>query len=122
MQGVHQMNVVADEMGKGDDFDTQDRIEEIDVGEIEAGEIKYEESVRFDSREHHDKTASKLAIIILSIFTVSFVGHYIISAVLVAYSLQSTADHISELFEIWLPLISGFTGSTVTYYFTREKR
>ena len=61
-----------------------------------------------------------LAYALITILTLTFLAHYATTFWFIQEGkLPITA--LSELFDKWLPIITGFTGSAVTYFLTRER-
>ena len=71
--------------------------------------------------KHHAVTASRLANWLLGILVISFVVHYAAIVLLSLYEKKEAVEALSSLFATWLPVMSGFVGGAVTYYFTREQ-
>ncbi|SHI83437.1 hypothetical protein SAMN02745216_00626 [Desulfatibacillum alkenivorans DSM 16219] len=123
----------------------RDSLEAIDGGEIVAGEPFEESAVPISGAEepfyleagevtdldvhqftfnkvaHEAKTARILAIIIVIIFGVSFFVHYLAMFVALLLDCDQKVASLGDLFNSWLPVISGFVGACVTYYFTKDK-
>lgn len=97
---------------------------EIDEKELlDAGTIEdlNKRPLRIEKVTHRAKTASYLAFILVTVLVITFVLHYISTLVLSCYGQQQTAEVLCQIFDKWLPVITGFVGGAVTYYFTKEK-
>ena len=70
---------------------------------------------------HHAVTASRLANWLVGVLVVSFVVHYVAIILLSLNEKKEAVEALSSLFGTWLPVMSGFVGGAVTYYFTREQ-
>ena len=77
--------------------------------------------VRVGKVPHRAKTASCLAYILLGILVLTLILHYIATLLLSCYGQEDTVKVLGEIFNKWLPVITGFVGGAVTYYFTKEK-
>jgi len=89
---------------------------------IQGGTISgLDEEVNWRPEKHHAVTASRLAFLLVWVLILSFVLHYSAIIALSAMGKKETVDALSSLFGVWLPVMSGFVGGAVTYYFTREQ-
>lgn len=89
---------------------------------IQGGEISgLDQEAAWRPERHHAVTASWLAYLLLGILVASFVVHYFAVILLSLYEKQEAVKALSSLFGTWLPVMSGFVGGAVTYYFTREQ-
>lgn len=77
--------------------------------------ITREKQIRFK-----DRIAGNLAVLLVAILFVLILIHYTVTVFFAVYRIDNT--HVNEVFNSWLPVISGFVGSAVTYYFTREEK
>lgn len=76
--------------------------------------------VRNQIRHANANASRRLAYALITILTLTFVAHYWTTFWFVREAkLPITA--LSDLFDKWLPVITGFTGSAVTYFLTRER-
>ena len=66
-------------------------------------------------------TARTLAYLLVGILAVSVAAHYGIVAWMVYHGKTDVVATLATIFDTWLPVISGLSGSAVTYFFTREK-
>ncbi len=93
-----------------------------DEGLIQGGTISgLDQETEWRPEKHHAVTASRLANWLLVILGASFVVHYIALTILSLNEKTETVEALSSLFGTWLPVMSGFVGGAVTYYFTREQ-
>ena len=89
----------------------------------EGGEIgEFEETYPLDPRRHRERTAAWLAAALLAVFAGSFFLHYTVLAFVVAEGANDLTQRLSDVFNAWLPVVSGLFGSAVTYYFTHQRR
>ena len=90
---------------------------------IQGGAISgLDQDLPWRAEKHHAQTASKLAFILVWVLVISFVAHYIAIGILSWKGKSDSVELLSSLFGIWLPVISGFVGGAVTYYFTKERK
>ncbi len=88
---------------------------------IEGGDVTLTPGeVPWKARKHHAETASGLARAIFFVLAGSALLHYTAMAVFTALDFQPVAEALERIFDVWLPVISGFFGAAVTYYFTRD--
>lgn len=115
---------------------TQDRdvrTEEEEESEVETVVITQEQKrfLKDDSRDKEHKnilqkrltTYAMLGLCILlfshiAVFTTVFIVDIIMST---EVSLASSVDIINSTFSMWLPVLSGFAGSIITYFFVKDK-
>jgi hypothetical protein len=89
---------------------------------IEAGDVQgLDEEIPFHEAKHRAETSRRLAVMFLWIFAASVGIHYVATAIILEWGKESTAESLSKIFNVWLPVISGLMGSAATYYFTKEK-
>lgn len=97
--------------------DSEQIIEGGEIQEIGDTDVKIDPIVRQKA-----KTTRTLAYVLVGILGASVLLHYIaVIVILVNTENQALIDTIDGIFSSWLPVISGLTGSAITYYFTREK-
>jgi hypothetical protein len=78
-------------------------------------------SVRDQIKREQAKTTSYLAYALIATLILSFIGHYAATLALHLSGKSEVAKALSDIYEKWLPVITGFTGSAVTYFLTRER-
>jgi hypothetical protein len=88
--------------------------------DIEGGSVLDSAEVKFNEREFHDKTARAIAVILVIVFALSFFAELIVLTWVISYQEPERIKIVEGLFKTWLPVISGLTGSAVTYYFTSK--
>jgi hypothetical protein len=101
---------------------------EIDQGQsvsevpVEGGAVEKPRPHPFDPREHHARTASKITYVLLTMTAGTVLIHY--SSLIVTHFLDRAdlAEALSEVFRVWIPLLSGFLGSALAYYFAQRER
>lgn len=91
---------------------------------FEGGSILLSEEVerRVQTQEAEIETRDRLAMFLVKILAGSIVLHYIVVAVFM-YKCSTTdklSESLSNIFNAWLPVLSGLVGAAVTYYFTRQ--
>jgi hypothetical protein len=67
--------------------------------------------------------ARKLAILLVWILAFSALLHYAVVAIVQAFMDEDTqpiVESLGKIFSVWLPVMSGFVGAAVTYYFTKR--
>lgn len=65
------------------------------------------------------RTARRVAYFLVGIMVFTVVGHYVLILVLgLLGGEQATSEMISEIFRTWFPVITGFAGGAITYFFT----
>lgn len=75
----------------------------------------------FHKSKFHAETARKLSILLIWILAISAALHYCVSAIVGLWGNEKVVETLADVFDAWLPVIAGFVGSAVTYYYTREK-
>ena len=63
--------------------------------------------------------ARAIAFALIGILTSSVVGHYV-ATMLFAKTDVVAVEKLGKIFDVWLPVITGFSGSAVTYFLTKE--
>lgn len=72
-------------------------------------------------RMHQSWTAITLALAFIVILAASTWWHYHTVQLLYSQNKADVAQQLSNIFDKWFPVITGFTGSAVTYFLTRER-
>ena len=72
-------------------------------------------------KRRHAETASRIVWMLLILFGVFVVCHYVCVMVLIFNGHNSDLPALEDVFHAWLPVLAGFVGSAVTFYFTRNK-
>lgn len=88
---------------------------------IEGGEIREFGDYAYKIKEQRAKPTRTLAYLLLLVLFSSFVGHYGITTWLLLNEKASVADALNRIFNTWIPVVSGFAGAAVTYFFTKDK-
>lgn len=86
-----------------------------DFGDGNSGAISVESKVKMDNAQ----AARTLAYTLIFILAGSFFVHYGTTTWLTTQ--QIPTDSLNDLFENWLPVITTFVGSAVTYFLTKER-
>lgn len=77
--------------------------------------------VRDPIKEDHARTARRLAYVIVGVLVGTFVLHYSVVIWLSLNGHSDVAKEVSGLFDKWFPVVTGFAGSAITYFLTRER-
>lgn len=88
---------------------------------VEGGEITLGPEPVSWKEKHESETAKVVAFSLLAILAGSIVLHYVAVIILMVNDQKDTVDVLSQVFDSWLPVISGFVGGAVTFYLTRQK-
>jgi hypothetical protein len=75
---------------------------------------------QFDERRHHAETASKITFVLLWITALSVFAHSAVVIVSHFLGRPDVANALSEVFRVWIPLLAGFLGSALAYYFAQR--
>lgn len=75
----------------------------------------------FDEMKRRSEAAKYIANKLLLLFGSSFFLFFGVAAIFAAWYPGRNIDIISDIWQSWLPVVSGFTGSVVTFYFTKDK-
>lgn len=70
---------------------------------------------------HHSWTAIILAFVFIVILAASTYWHYHTVELLYSQGKPDVAKELSSIFDKWFPVMTGFTGSAVTYFLTRDR-
>lgn len=92
---------------------------------IEGGIIKdiNDSSIRIDPlKKEKATTTRRIAYALLGMLFVTFVMQFIGIVALHVTGHSEAVEAMTNLFTIWLPVISGLSGSAVTYFFTKEEK
>lgn len=95
-----------------------------DESVIEGGRITEldESQYQFDPIEKHKLTTARwLAYALIGILAGSFIIHYAVMTWLASQNKTEAMGVMENTFSAWLPVISGFAGAGVTYFFTRDR-
>ena len=90
-------------------------------GEIDAGYIEALDELSVEPRRHRERTASVLAWWLMAILAGTGILHYATVLYLATHGQTTALEHVDKFFGAWLPVISGLTGSAITYYFTHDR-
>ena len=89
---------------------------------LEAGTVTgADRGLPFHRSRFHAETARKLSTLLIWILAVSAALHYLLSAAFSQWGDEKVVEALAGIYDAWLPVIAGFVGSAVTYYYTREK-
>lgn len=106
----------------GDDVNAKND-EELDAGTVTGVGTSdpLTVSVRDQIKREQARTTSYLAYTLIATLLLSVLGHYVATLALHLSGKSEVAQALSEIYDKWLPVITGFTGSAVTYFLTRER-
>jgi hypothetical protein len=76
--------------------------------------------VKNQIRHANANASRRLAYALITILTLTFLAHYWTTFWFV-HEAKLPITALSDLFDKWLPIITGFTGSAVTYFLTKER-
>ena len=90
--------------------------------DIEGGEISGEFDAYDNPIERHKATTTRwIAYLLVGMLGGSFVVHYGFIIWLAVNNKPSAMEVVERTFNVWLPIISGLSAASVTYFFTRER-
>lgn len=99
--------------------------DEIVLREIDAGEVvdlDPEPSLRsFNREKHYAETTRTLAFWLIGVLVTSVLIHYSAVTALDLTGHSGAIERLEQLFNLWLPIISGLASAATTYYFTKDK-
>lgn len=103
------------------DAETDDETD-ADQEPLDAGKVTgADRGLPFHKPRFHAETARKLSILLIWILAVSAAVHYLLSAAFSQWGDEKAVETLAGIFDVWLPVVAGFVGSAITYYYTREK-
>jgi hypothetical protein len=88
-------------------------------GEVKAGTVGPLDQLAYEDK-YRAETATWLAKVLVGIFGASVGLHYVLTAVLVYCGKQDSINGLNDIFNAWLPVISGLVSAATTYYFTKK--
>lgn len=100
--------------GDGEDGSNQEPLE---GGTVSGADRR----LPFHKSRFHAETARKLSTLLIWILAVSAALHYSLSAAFSQWGDEKVVETLTGIFDVWLPVIAGFVGSAVTYYYTRDR-
>ena len=103
--------------GSGEDGENSNSQEPLDGGSVSGADRQ----LPFHKSRFHAETARKLSVLLIWILAVSAALHYVVSAAFRQWGDEKVAETLAGIFDAWLPVMAGFVGSAVTYYYTRER-
>ena len=77
--------------------------------------------VRDPIKEDHAKTARWLAYLIVGILVTTSAIHYAMVVWLNLTGHNDVAKEVAPIFDKWFPVVTGFAGSAITYFLTKER-
>lgn len=89
--------------------------------EIPGSSVVEFEEIPHDPIAHKDETARKIAVYLFWAFALVIVAQYVLVALFSCKGNKVDLDSIEKLFSAVLPVVSGFLGAAVTYYFTKDR-
>lgn len=102
--------------------DTRPPLNEVGAA-VEGGEVKLEGTllVRDQIAKAKADTSRYLAYILVITLAVSVIAHYVAVVILVSNGNSAAVDRLDAIFNAWLPVISGLTGSAIAFFFSKER-
>ena len=89
---------------------------------IQGGSISgLDQEVNWRLKKHHAETASRLALLLVWVLVGTIGIHYIGVATLSILGIPQAVQGLESTFDKTLPVLAGFVGGAVTYYFTKER-
>ncbi len=93
-----------------------------DAPVIEGGLVtQADENLSFHKEKHRADTTRRLAFGLVIVLGGSIAIHYTAIVLLELYGFHNAVENLENIFNSWLPVISGLVGAATTYYFTKEK-
>ena len=93
--------------------------ETLDGGKVEELSLK---DIKIDLiKKQKLTTARTLAYMLILILAFSVFSHILLTVWLLPNDKTNVVEAVDRIFHSWLPVISGFAGAAVSYFFTREK-
>lgn len=90
---------------------------------IQGGTISdVDQGVPWHEPRHRAETARALALLLVWILVISFGLHYVTTTVFSCLDRPKVVEALASIYQTWLPVVSGFVGGAVTFYFTRERK
>jgi len=93
----------------------------IDAGEVTRLAEDSDDYPVFKEAEHRAKTARSIALLLIWILAGTFTFHYLSICLCLVLCPDKNIEKLLQVFDSWLPVMSGFVGAAVTYYYTRER-
>ncbi len=75
----------------------------------------------YQGKAHRDVITARLAFVLIIIMGVSLIAHYVTVAFFAARDNAQAVEALRNVFNAWLPVISGLVGAAVAYYFANSK-
>ena len=75
----------------------------------------------FVEEKHRADTARRLAYALVAILGGTVLVHYVSVLTLELEGRSAAVQSLSQIFNVWLPVIASLVSAAVTYYFTKEK-
>ena len=88
---------------------------------IEGGTVEAFEELPFQEQRHRADTARMLAFLLVGILAGSILLHYVVVVILLATGKEAAVQVVSQIFNVWLPVMASLVSAAATYYFTKER-
>lgn len=89
---------------------------------IDAGLVsEANKPLSFHKEKHQAETSQKLAFSLVVVLALTIAIHYVTTIILELNGHHDAVESIEKIFNSWLPVIAGFVGAAVAYYFTKDK-
>lgn len=88
-----------------------------------GGEVQGDAGVHVDKQIEKDRAdmAIRLARLVIWALIATVAVHYGSTTALNIFGYGTVAERLSEIYGTWLPVISGFSGSAITFFLRRDK-
>lgn len=90
------------------------------IDSSELGEVFWKNNV-YNSTRYRDETARSIANWLILIFALVIAAQYVFTIWLTLPEKIDALAVVEKLFSVVLPVVSGFVGAAVTYYFTKDR-
>lgn len=89
--------------------------------EIDGGYVRELQERRFNEPKHRAETARMLAVAFAVMLAGTVVIHYTCFMILALYGRDKPMESLGQIFNVWLPALTGIVSASATYYFTKER-
>jgi len=100
------------------------RLEPIDfVDRIDPPQTREDERklpTDFVKRVDKDKLTANLALLLILALILGIIAHYAVLLIVLWNGKKELIDPLNRVYESWLPVLSGFVGSAVAFYFRQN--
>ena len=75
----------------------------------------------YQGAAHRDVSRANLAKLLVALMGISVIVYFIALTVAIARGSTEAIETLRNAFNAWLPVMSGFVGAAIAYYFTKDK-